>query len=436
MVGLSAIGVPPGVSSLFTPSTGTAGFVAVFLLNTPGSFKPGTYQINVVGTSGELVHSSSFDLTIVAAPPATFKEIVSNSPQQGGTTDPASGSFTFLANRLLNITAFPSSGWSLDHWLVNGISAGNGSQLSFVPKGDVTINAVFIKATPPVVPSASVSFSAMGANSSEVVVDGARYALPRSFTWPIGSSHQVSVQTVIRVGNETELVLLGWHGWANSSSSALSVTVKNSMTLIADYQTKLLVNFAFVDSVATPVTPQNATISGPGGWITITSANSSAWLDAGGEYTFVAATAGGIVVSHLPVFGGFTVNNPATITVPLSIFPISIRVVDVFGQSISGAKVTLTTPGQQRFTQITGNDGVATFNDIPNGWFNATYSYLGVSGSLSNSATGAHSNTVTMALSYPIFSVVAVFAAAAAIASVRIWRRNRAVDRAVDGQSI
>jgi len=435
-VGLTAAGVPAGVSSSFTPSAGTAAFDSVLLLDTSSSATPGIYQITVVGRSGTLVQSSSFELTIESAPPpATYTETVSSSPPKGGTTDPAAGTFAFQASQLLTVTALPSSGWSLNHWLVNGNSAGNGTQLSFIPRGDVTIVAVFSNIAPNADPAASVSFAAMGTNSSDVVIGGETYALPTSFTWAVGSSHQVSAQGLIQAGDNSEVVLVGWHGALNSSSSALSFTVEKDMTFIAHYQTKYLVDFVFVDSGAAPVAAQNATIYGPEGLTTVTSANSSAWLDAGATYTPLGGTVGGVVVPVLPGLGSFTAYSPETITIALSTYPVSIRVVDLFGQPISGANVTLTTAGQVRLPQITGKNGSATFNDVPMGWFDATYSYLGVSGSLSSSAIGAHGDTVTMALSYPILSVAAVFAGLVAISSVRRWRRNREIDRAFDGYS-
>jgi len=360
---------------------------------------------------------------------------VSTSSPEGGTTLPPVGEYAYQADHLLTVTAKPVSGWSLDHWLVNGDPAGNGTQLSFIPQANTTIVAVFVDVAPPNTPVASVSFAASGTSASNVTVDGVQYALPTSFTWPVGSSHQVSAATLVPTGNETELVLAGWQGGANSSSSALSFTVEKDMTLVAKYQAKYLFDFAFTDSTGSPVVLQNATFYGPEGLITVTAANSSAWLRAGAQYTAMGGTVEGTSVPVLTGFGSFVACGPQTVTVPLSIYPISIRVVDVFGQPISGANVTLTTSGQERFTQLTGSNGSATFNGVPMGWFAATYSYLGVSGALSSSAVGAHSETVTMALSYPVFTVAVVFAAIVAISSVARWRRAKASEQAFDGYS-
>jgi hypothetical protein len=436
-VTLSATGAPSGVSTSLTPSAGTTSFDSVLLLNASSSATPGTYEVSVGGTSGGLVASASFELTITAppsAPPATFIARVSVSPSEGGTTDPAPGDLRLQANQLLTVTALPSAGWSLSEWLVDGSSAGNGTRLSFFPVGNVTVEARFSQVVSEVGNKASVSFTAAGTGAPNVLIDGATHGLPSSFSWAVGSDHNVSAPSIIQSGPNTELVLAGWRGAVNSSSPTISFTVEKDATLVAEYQTRYLIDFAFVDSAGGPTPAQNATIYGPEGLTTVTSSNYSAWLQAGATYTPLDGTVGGVVVPVLPGAGNFTASYPGTVTVALSVYPVSVRVVDVFGQPISGANVTLTTSGNERLTQATGKNGLATFNDVPMGWFTATYTYLGVSGSLASSVTGAHSDTVTVALSYPIVSVAVIFVGVAAISLVRRWRRNGQVSRSFDGE--
>jgi hypothetical protein len=436
-VTLNATGAPAGVSTSLTPSTGTTSFDSVLLLNASSSATPGTYEVSVGGTSGELVASASFELTITAppsAPPATFIATVSVSPSQGGTTDPAPGDLRLQANEPLTVTALPSAGWSLSEWLVDGSAAGNGTRFSFFPVGNVTVEAIFSQVVSEVGDKASVSFTAAGADAPNVLIDGATQGLPASFSWAVGSNHDVSTPSLIRSGSNTELVFVGWHGAVNSSSPTISFTVQKDATLVAEYQTKYLIDFAFVDSTGGPTQAQNATIYGPGGLTTVTSSNYSLWLQAGATYSPLDGTVGGVVVPVLPGVGNFTTSSPETVTIALSVYPVSVRLVDMFGQPISGANVTLTTSDHERFTQATGKNGLATFNDVPMGWFTATYTYLGVSGSLSSSATGVHSDTVTVALSYPIVSLVLIFVGVTAISLVRRWRRNGLVSRSFDGE--
>jgi Carboxypeptidase regulatory-like domain/Divergent InlB B-repeat domain len=427
-VALVATGLPLGASASFTPSVGTASFVSLLILNTTASVGPGSYQIIVVGTSGDLVASVAFQLTVQPAKPATYTLTVSPPSAAGGTTNPPSGAYNYTAGQLVTVSAVPSAGWSFTQWMVNGSQAGNGTQLAFTVNGNTEVTPVFSQTPPPVlvVPQASVSFLSNGEGSTQIMIDGTGYSLPTSFSWPIGSNHTASVQGVISIGNATQLLFVGWQGGLSSNSSTLNFTVKNNMTVMVAYQARYLVNLAFVDSVGGVVSPQAVTVFGPQGSQTVSSTNSSIWLDSGANYTLAGATTDGTkVTSLIPIDGAFTVTKPETVTIPLSIYPVSVKLVDAFGQPISGATVTLTTEGGEQYTQVTSKNGSATFADVPTGQFNATYSYLGVSGSLSSATAGAHSNTVTVALSYPIISVVVVFAAALAIALIRVWRPGR-----------
>jgi hypothetical protein len=326
------------------------------------------------------------------------------------------------------MSAFPSSGWSFSHWLIDGRLAGNGTELAFMASSNVNITPVFSKAVVTATPRASVAFLSKGGNSSLIVIDGTKYSLPTSFSWNVGSTHTASVQAVVPIGTATELFFVGWQGGLNSSSSTLDFTVENNMTVIAAYQAKYLVNLVFVNPAGAILSVQNETISGPQGLMSIASGNSSVWLDAGAKYALVGATIDGMTIMPLdPRFGAIAVTKPQTVTIPLSIYPVSIKLVDVFGQPISGALVTLTTEGGGQFAQVTDKNGSATFVDVPMGSFHATYSYLGVSGNVSNQAVGAHNVTATLALSYPLVSVVAVVAAGLAIEIIRAMLRKPSI---------
>jgi hypothetical protein len=324
---------------------------------------------------------------------------------------------------MVTVRAVPSTGWSFGYWLVNGLPAGNDPGLSVVVNGKIEITPVFSHEPMPGAPMVSVSFFSKGANSSGIVIDGANYALPAKFSWAVGSSHTASVQGVIPVGSAKPF-FIGWQGGMNSSSPILSFLVKGNVTVIAAYQTRYLANFVFLDSTGAVVSPEDATLLGPEGLVPISPTNSSGWLAPGVRYTLVGATTGGVSVTPLlPRYGTVEMTQPGTVRIPLSIYPVSIRVVDVFRQPVSGASVTLMTEGGRVFTQVTGKDGSAAFAGIPMGMFSATYTYLGVSGSIASQAAGAHSDTVTLVLSYPLVAVVAIFTTVFAIAIVRTKRR-------------
>jgi hypothetical protein len=185
-----------------------------------------------------------------------------------------------------------------------------------------------------------------------------------------------------------------------------------------------------------PVVPSSVVIRGPHGFQTLAADNNSYWLDADTKYSFVSADVMGVDVSPLTQSSSsFVVSQSGTLTIPLSVYPVQLRFVDLFGQPIQGASVVLTTEGGQTFTALTGSDGTAYFNTVPFGWYTAKYSYLGLSGQVVDTTTGPHVQTMTVALSYPLFTVAAAVAVGLVISWIRNKLRNRGVYAAFDGLS-
>jgi len=265
------------------------------------------------------------------------------------------------------------------------------------------------------------------------MIDGRNYPLPVSFSWPIGSTHVAAATDTPRVGNQTGVFFSGWGGSANSTQQSLSFKVIGNSNLIANYQQRFLVSISYTTSAGTPVTPTSAVIYGPKGFETLGSATSSLWLDANTRYTLVSAQVMGVNADPLNQgSSSFVVTKPGSLTFPLSVYPVQIKLVDLFGQPIKGAQVALTTEGGQVLLAVTDGAGAANFDAVPSGWFEATYSYLGVSGHVQNSSPGQHLETVTLALSYPLISVGVVIAGAVAVTGVRAWRRQRYFSTAFD----
>jgi hypothetical protein len=328
------------------------------------------------------------------------------------------------------MSAAPDSGWYLDHWLVNGVSAGNGLSLSLIMTGNVQVQPVFSSSTQKggilLGTNASVSFLSKGVGGSNLMIDGSNYPLPVSFSWPIGSTHVATAADMLRAGNQTGVFFSGWGGSANSTQRTLSFKVTGDSNLIASYQQRVLVSISYTTSAGQPVTPSSAVIYGPNGFETLGSANSTLWLDANARYTLVSAQVMGVNADPLSqASSSFVVTKPQSLTFPLSVYPVQLKLVDLFGQPISGAQVALTTEGGQILHAVTDGAGVANFDAVPSGWFDATYSYLGVSGHVQDPNPGQHLETVTMALSYPLISVGVVIAGVVALSGVRAWRRQR-----------
>jgi hypothetical protein len=222
----------------------------------------------------------------------------------------------------------------------------------------------------------------------------------------------------------------------NSTQQDITITALGYMKLTAGYQLKDLVSISYTTSGGLPVLPSSVVLRGPDGFPVSGTGSSSFWLIEGAKYTLVSAEVMGVNVSPLPQSAsGFVVTQPGSLTVPLSIYPVQLKFVDLFNQPIQGASVVLTTEGGQSFKAMTGADGMAYFNTVPFGWYNMTYSYLGLSGQLADTTVGPHVQTMTMALSYPLFTVAAAVVVAVALSWLRNKYRNRGVYAAFDGYS-
>ncbi|MFD7071352.1 glycosyl hydrolase family 18 protein [Streptomyces sp. NPDC059913] len=63
-VALTASGAPAGVTTTLSPASVTAGESAKLAIAVPAATAPGTYRIDVTGTSGTLSHTATFTLTV------------------------------------------------------------------------------------------------------------------------------------------------------------------------------------------------------------------------------------------------------------------------------------------------------------------------------------------------------------------------------------
>jgi hypothetical protein len=73
-----------------------------------------------------------------------------------GTTDPALGTYTYEEGTVVPVTAYPASGWMLDHWLLDTVDVGTANPYSVTMDADHTLEAVFAE-IPPTQPRIFVS---------------------------------------------------------------------------------------------------------------------------------------------------------------------------------------------------------------------------------------------------------------------------------------
>jgi hypothetical protein len=83
--------------------------------------------------------------------PQTFALTVI-APDGAGSTNPTTGIHTYDQGTNTQVTTTPASGWSFDHWTLDGVNAGSSNPIKVVMNDDHTIKAVF---TPPPSPSPS-----------------------------------------------------------------------------------------------------------------------------------------------------------------------------------------------------------------------------------------------------------------------------------------
>lgn len=71
-------------------------------------------------------------------------------PAQGGVTDPLPGGYDYLTGSLVNVTAIPNSGYSFDHWMIDGENSTE-NPINVTMNRNYTLQAFFIDNIPPAV---------------------------------------------------------------------------------------------------------------------------------------------------------------------------------------------------------------------------------------------------------------------------------------------
>lgn len=115
---------------------------------------PGTYQVTLtaVGPGGQ---NSAYATIIVQQSTTTYSLIIA-SPTAGGSTTPPAGTYVYGEGTEVTIQAIPDSGWSFDHWLVDGVILWE-SQIVVVMDSNHTVVPVFTQ-----IPSYMVTVGASG----------------------------------------------------------------------------------------------------------------------------------------------------------------------------------------------------------------------------------------------------------------------------------
>ena len=239
----------PGMTNYYTYQRNDAG---QWIMVANPNFQ--NYQITIKNASVKaeipVNEESTADITASKADEATYS--VTYTAENGTVTGSIESGASVTAGTQLTLTATADSGYSFDHWTVNGAEAGKDAQLTVTITDDTQIVAVFTKN------SSSSDGSSSGSSSSRtysVTVEdsqnGTVTASPKraekgdtvSVTASANSGYAVSGVTVKTAGGDTVKVTDNGNGKYTFTMPAANVTVTAAFS-----KTQTTVSFADVSS--------------------------------------------------------------------------------------------------------------------------------------------------------------------------------------------
>jgi uncharacterized repeat protein (TIGR02543 family) len=150
-----------------------------------------------------------------------------------GSTNPAVGSYVYSQGSSVQVTASPVAGWSFDHWVLDGSSAGSVNPYTVTMNSGHTLGAVFTQSTY----TLTVSTSGQGSVSK----------VPSQATYAYGSSVQLTATP------STGWSFSGWSGGASGTANPLTIVMNDNKAVTATFtqnQYTLTVNTSGQGSVA------------------------------------------------------------------------------------------------------------------------------------------------------------------------------------------
>lgn len=414
-----------GFNVTFSPTQAYQTFESTMLIKVPMTVAPGVYSLVVGASCAGLNRAATFTITVSAAL-VQYDILLSASPVGGGTTYPSPGTYEQTPGTSVTVAALPSPDWVFDHWDLNGTPIESSQFLTTtVSQNNTVLTAFFIYQPKTSQPTATVDFFAQGYSGAKIEVDGSNYSLPASFSWPLGSSHNISASSFQASGSRVDF--LGWAtslgGTQSSNATDLRLITSQSQYIVANYQEQVLARLSFVDATGRQLNPQDATMLGPSGGFSIQS-NQSVWLVSGAHYSLLSARIMGVEVAPIGASADIFVGGSSRmVTFPLLVYGAQVKVVDIFGMPLEGALVSLTTINGQSMSMSTNTTGEASFKGIPYGVYTADVSYMGVSYRVNQNAMGDNPVTMTLTLSYPLAATVLVVAGVSFYTVIRRMRR-------------
>lgn len=103
----------------------------------------GTSYGTQTGTFIDSVVMEPYSTTLVSESITHGYTLSIQTPDGYGTTDPITANYTYPKIVNTNVTAKPSKGWLFEHWILNGVNAGNRNPFTFTMDKNQTLKAVF-----------------------------------------------------------------------------------------------------------------------------------------------------------------------------------------------------------------------------------------------------------------------------------------------------
>jgi parallel beta-helix repeat protein len=142
------------------------------------SLAPGTYHFRAVAKNYEGTVQGADLIFIIIPPPKT---LTIQTPSGSGSTNPGVGTYQYSQGTDVPVTAYPSSGWILDHWELDSNNVGNANPYHVIMNNDHTLKAVFIQPPPP-----TITFYTDPSDKGSITFSGTPYTNGQSGQYAAG----------------------------------------------------------------------------------------------------------------------------------------------------------------------------------------------------------------------------------------------------------
>lgn len=248
--------------------------------------------------------------------------------------------------------------------------------------------------------------------------EGQRTVISNRSIWLETGRYLIWVDSVIDLGNQTQMKFVKWVGNVSSPGSGIQLELTGPANFELLWTRLYLVTFAFVDSEARlSVNPSSVMIEGPDGE-RVELMDRQAWL-LSGTWKFVQILYGGVDVKEYPPT--FNVESPRVVTVVCRVHHVLLSVVDFAGLPALGNTVTVTLTNGTELTRLVGQDGKIDLGQVPEIEIFVATSFLFFT---SDSDIFVDSSEVVVNAPLSIYSLALILSIPSAIILlVLVWRR-------------